>query len=82
MNVETPVLYIANFVVFRILIEESDISLSNNVITIQQNTNNKKEFIRKDKIPLKIYSLRNMIKQKIQYFKFQNKVIICLRNFG
>ena len=73
MNVETPVLYIANFVVFRILIEESDISLSNNVITIQQNTNNKKEFIRKDKIPLKIYSLRNIIKQKIQYFKFKKK---------
>ena len=73
MNVETPVLYIANFVVFRILIEESDISLSNNVITIQQNTNNKKEFIRKDKTPLKIYSLRNIIKQKIQYFKFKKK---------
>ena len=44
-SIETPICCIAKFVVSRTFIEESDISLSNNVITIQENSYKKKEFI-------------------------------------
>ena len=60
-NIETPIWYIAKFVVPRNFVKESDISLSNNVITIQENSNKKKSSFRTTKFFNQIYGTSNAL---------------------